>query len=574
MMSAAISMMAGLEQTKAGPATGDLFSGQGELEDASFAKSLSESVRAPASSQGKNAADNLAIRLPGLKGATPTKNLEELADKSGGVTEKPVAAQEMPVPSELKGIVAGKVVPPQATVTGSQEKITASGTGTTKVEVPAQAEGTAADVSAESPIPDAAPVPVATDAVATDESPLPHVGVANGDQLLAPSVLRVDTPVVKRGTPTEEKVTEGVSLKKAVKAQESSANQKTLQKTVGKIADAIAVEPKGVTGISTESAIPAVGQVAAPAVALQGEIGKATDASSKVAFSPTKPATGVSSVAIDGQARKDIALGAKTSVTDTAMTGTAGSDSVATPKTEMSPQRISAVAIAGGSDVENKPQAARESGAALLHSMGIVPTAGVSGITPGELGPTKLAAGDAGPHMAGSPTGSTGRDGAGVVAQSLDGTPRMLAATPTSLEVGIQNGTHGWLKVRAEMADGGVVNASVSAASSAGQEMLHRELPALTAYLQQEKVAVNAVVVHAPSAAGVEARSSSGTDGTCGQTPQRSNEGEQQHQSLRKTILNGSDETVSYRSSHGVDDDGSLRLAAYANGGNWLSVRA
>jgi len=150
----------------------------------------------------------------------------------------------------------------------------------------------------------------------------------------------------------------------------------------------------------------------------------------------------------------------------------------------------------------------------------------------------------------------------------------MLTATPTSLEVGIQNGTHGWLKVRAEMTDGGVVNASVSAASSAGQEMLHRELPGLTAYLQQEKVAVNAVVVHAPSAAGADARSAAGMDGAGGQTPQRSNEGEQQHQSLRKATLNGPDETVSYRSSHGVDEDGSLPLAAYANGGNWLSVRA
>ncbi len=150
----------------------------------------------------------------------------------------------------------------------------------------------------------------------------------------------------------------------------------------------------------------------------------------------------------------------------------------------------------------------------------------------------------------------------------------MLAATPTSLEVGIQNGTHGWLKVRAEMTDSGVVNASVSAASSAGQEMLHRELPALTAYLQGEKVAVNAVIVHAPSAAGTDARSSSGTDSAGGQTPQRSNGGEDQHQNLKKATLNGSGETMTYRGLHGVDEDGSLPLVAYASGGSWLSVRA
>jgi len=150
----------------------------------------------------------------------------------------------------------------------------------------------------------------------------------------------------------------------------------------------------------------------------------------------------------------------------------------------------------------------------------------------------------------------------------------MLAATPTSLEVGIQNGTHGWLKVRAEMTDGGVVNASVSAASSAGQEMLHRELPALTAYLQEEKVAVNAVIVHSPSAAGMDARSSSGTDGAGGQTPQKGNEGEDQHQNFGKATLNSSDGTTTYQILHGVDEDGSLPLAAYVSGGSWLSVRA
>jgi hypothetical protein len=158
--------------------------------------------------------------------------------------------------------------------------------------------------------------------------------------------------------------------------------------------------------------------------------------------------------------------------------------------------------------------------------------------------------------------------------QSMDGAPRTLAATPTSLEVGIQNGTHGWLKVRAEMTDGGVVNASVSAASPAGQEMLHRELPALTAYLQEEKVAVNAVIVHAPSTVEADARSSTGTDNAGGQTPQRSNEGEEQHQNIRKTTLNDSDETMTYRSSLGSDADGSLPLAAYTSGGTWLSVRA
>jgi hypothetical protein len=370
---------------------------------------------------------------------------------------------------------------------------------------------------------------------------------------------------------TVEKVKGDVSSKKTPKAQESSTTQKTVQKTVGKIADAIAVAPKPVMEVSTEGAIAIVGPVA-PTVALQGEISKATDAFSKAVSSVTKPSTGISPITIDGQVHKEIASGAKVGVTDTAMMVTAGSDPVVSPKIDMSPEKMRAVAIPGGTDGENKPQAVRESGAALLHSMGVVPTAAVSGDT-GELIPTKLLVGDAGGHTTGLPAGSREQDGAGVVAQSMDGAPRMLGATPTSLEVGIQNGTHGWLKVRAEMTDGGVVNASVSAASSAGQEMLHRELPALTAYLQEEKVAVNAVAVHGPSAAGTDARSSSGTDGAGGQPPQRSNGGEDQHH-LKKATLNGSDEAMTYRSLHGVDEDGSLPLAAFVSGGSWLSVRA
>ncbi len=147
----------------------------------------------------------------------------------------------------------------------------------------------------------------------------------------------------------------------------------------------------------------------------------------------------------------------------------------------------------------------------------------------------------------------------------------MLTASPTTLEVGIQNGTHGWLKVRAEMVEGGVVNASLSAASSAGQEMLHRELPALTAYLQGEKVSVNAVVVHAPLAAGAESRGTAGMDSADGQTPQRSNEGEDQQRYRGAAALNGADEATTYQSVHGVDEDRPLSIAT---GGSWLSVRA
>ena len=106
MMSAAISILTGVEQTKGHPVPGDLFSAQGEQEEVSFAKSLSESVGVGASSEGKDPAGDLAIALPA-------------ADKSGGGKEKSIAAQETPIQSELKGTAAGKIVLSQApTVTG------------------------------------------------------------------------------------------------------------------------------------------------------------------------------------------------------------------------------------------------------------------------------------------------------------------------------------------------------------------------------------------------------------------------------------------------------------------------
>ncbi len=71
-----------------------------------------------------------------------------------------------------------------------------------------------------------------------------------------------------------------------------------------------------------------------------------------------------------------------------------------------------------------------------------------------------------------------------------------LQATPTVLEVGVPGGTHGWLKIRAELGEGGAVQASVSSATEAGQETLRKELPAMSAYLQSEHVPVSLQMAH------------------------------------------------------------------------------
>jgi hypothetical protein len=157
---------------------------------------------------------------------------------------------------------------------------------------------------------------------------------------------------------------------------------------------------------------------------------------------------------------------------------------------------------------------------------------------------------------------------------------RMLSATPTSLEVGVANGSHGWLKIRAELADGGVVNASVTATSSAGQEMLHRELPSLTAYLQSERLGVNTVAVHA-AAATTETRDFSGAmsnraeDGQTGQGG--SSQSGDARQGFAASDSDRMDEPGPFAGSKGAEAD-VLSTAVYGEGGSggggWISVMA
>lgn len=90
----------------------------------------------------------------------------------------------------------------------------------------------------------------------------------------------------------------------------------------------------------------------------------------------------------------------------------------------------------------------------------------------------------------------------GLTARSVDEvTPpsdlKTLVATPNVLEVGVASGTHGWLKVRAEFDRAGDVAASVVATSTATADGLHKELPAISAFLTSEHVGVSSLVVNA-----------------------------------------------------------------------------
>ena len=179
----------------------------------------------------------------------------------------------------------------------------------------------------------------------------------------------------------------------------------------------------------------------------------------------------------------------------------------------------------------------------------------------------EVSASSAGTMQTGTSTGP------GVPGGHVDAAPRTLMASPTALEVGVPNGTHGWLKIRAEMTSGGMVDASLSTSSSSGQEMLHRELPSLTTYLQNEHVAVNTVVIQPAATAGADFRGLAGGMNGDGRG-QSSAQGGESRQQTAGTVLNHSESAKSYVSVPGIGGDDLLSPASYVGGGGWLSVRA
>jgi hypothetical protein len=369
---------------------------------------------------------------------------------------------------------------------------------------------------------------------------------------------------------TKETLAAGEKAKIPEKTRESKAVHKafgTGENVISKPAEAALKEDA--------NAVSAQGIVSGLAVPLKKDVRPTGNPASEAISGATVASPSVSSfvtvAAIHQQTGHEAKAGAVD--TETAMTSADGQPALAKFGGELE-KAATAVAAATASGSDGKMQSASGPGMLMAHPAAGGVDSGVAALNVVSGSAAVLAKpqlGEADAHTAGLTVGSGVQDRLGGVVEPTDSIPTMLKATPTALEVGIQDGTHGWLKVRAEMADGGVVNASVSAASSTGQEMLHRELPAITAYLQQEKVVVNAIAVHTPLAPGT---SSTGMDGAGGQTRHGGHDGGEPQQNVRRGLPAGPDETLPYQSLQGVDGDGSLPLAAYASGGSWLSVRA
>jgi hypothetical protein len=72
---------------------------------------------------------------------------------------------------------------------------------------------------------------------------------------------------------------------------------------------------------------------------------------------------------------------------------------------------------------------------------------------------------------------------------------QVLASGSAQLDVGVFDGTHGWLRVRAELGSDGAVSASLTA-SALGHESLRAVLPEMANYLEAEAVSVSKIAVH------------------------------------------------------------------------------
>jgi hypothetical protein len=571
MMSAALLMLAGVEQAGKSAGSANLFVDQDKPKELSFAKSFSDRIDESALLQGrKNTAKEAPIGLiPGSNAAALGKKLDAVAAAPGEGKELTHAVQEIVAYGKEKNVAStlGGAVEASASA-GSGAKAAVNDSAANNVAPAIEEAETTNDASSSSSTSGAVTVVLqASDNV---------VAPAGSTEESRPLVSSAGSASVQKEMGGAGKTKEISSARKTAKMPENTPTSKTVQKTIG--IDGNLISKTAEASSKDAGAAPqgiVTGVVAPPKDDVSTTGNRFIEAIPGKTLAPSEVSPATTGILIHketGDWTKAAAAAA-----ETAMSSPDGHPPLTKVGGEL--EKAATAAVPAGDGGDNKIQSA-SGPTTMVHSCagsmasGTAPIAVVSGGTPGEPAPTKVQVGDAGAHTSVLSAGSREQGELSMAATTTEAIPTMLKATPTALEVGIQDGTHGWLKVRAEMADGGVVNASVSAASSTGQEMLHRELPAITAYLQQERVAVNAIAVHTPLVVGPEQRSSTGMDGAGGQTPQGGREGSEPQQNIRKGMPAGSDEAMTYQNLHGVDEDGSLSLAAYASGGSWLSVRA
>jgi hypothetical protein len=605
MMSTAVAMTVSTELESVRSGTPD----RGGSENVTFAQSFGERAGLPVGIEGKNITRDAATELPEGKSTGSSKSFNELSAASGATKGKAIDGQtaselsdvgggtknlseaknsvvSAAVSDEERSGAAAKRLPPahdelQNTLTKNVVAANVSQTTVATAGIvknsPTSGE---AEVAAETPSTEQKPLPAAVDSKdvnsVSDEgaAAAPDRTLKAGDDTELP----IQLPIQKETVPTGN-VEEMAVGRKTGKTQEHATGSKVAAKTIGTTENEKGVKAESPAITNVQGAIVVPVQSSANGDVPRSEGSKALDGDVAAGAPATgRSVAGVSTKAAEGTVRKEIAPGAKGEVEG------AGADA----KTELSKpaaadfgEDVARAAVAGkGNDgnVQNAVAATASVHAAAGSDgavVGLAPAV-TSGHAAGDMSGIKVQSGEVGGHATGLQAGAEDQDGTGAVAGEMGMSHRTLLATPTALEVGLASGTEGWLKIRAEMTSGGQVNASMSSATAAGQEMLHRELPGLTAYLQTERVAVNTVVVHANASAGAESRLAGGMDREAGgQAQQRGRqEGGSERQSVTGAAPNRAEDVLTYAGLNGVVEDGSLSVGTYAGGGSWLNVRA
>jgi len=194
---------------------------------------------------------------------------------------------------------------------------------------------------------------------------------------------------------------------------------------------------------------------------------------------------------------------------------------------------------------EAKLAAAAEAGKAIaaavaaqagapMHGSGL--HGSVDGV-PVTVSAAAVAGSNAGGHTRDSAMAVNGGVVSGGAEASLPG-HQVLSAGPTQLEVGVMDGTHGWLQIRAELGAGGSVATSLTG-NAAAHAPLQQSVPEMTSYLASESVSVSGIAVHrASEMAGTMAWGQGQSDGQdAGGAGARSGGGSSTHDG--KTVMDG-----------------------------------
>ena len=393
MMSAALLMLAGVEQTGKSAGSADSSVDQSKQEGMSFAKSFNDRVgestllqEASSGSSAKNASIGL---LPGSKVSIPAKKLDvDVAVASEG-KELTHAVQDTPAHWKVKNVAGSLDDAAQVVVAGSVAKAAENGSAAKNVATAVSVEGseTTENVSSGSSVSSVIPIVlqpqenVVVSAVRTDES--------------QSYVSSASSAFAQKETESAGKTKEISSARKTAKISETTSTSKTVQKAVK--ADGNVIEKHGDASSSDDAGTVTQAIVAGVGAPPKDDVSTNGNRLSEAIAGKTLVSSGVSSATAGGAVHEETVPETKASA-DTVDTGTAMSSADGQPALQKfggELEKAASVAAVTGSGGDGKMQSASGPGMLTVHpatggmAPGVATLAVVSGNSQGETASTK-----------------------------------------------------------------------------------------------------------------------------------------------------------------------------------------